>query len=89
MANGVTANTQTYILRSTSKIEVYPETYNFNPKKVYVPANLLETYKADSNWSTYYLNKLFSIGGSEWVTQFGSANEYADLTQQEYQDNYA
>lgn len=89
MAGGVTANTQTFVLRPDRVVNVNPETYNFNPKRIYVPSNQLEAYRTDSNWSTYYANKLYAIGGTEWTTQFGSSDEYADLTQQEYLDNYA
>ena len=91
MASGsVPQKTHTYILRSTQMLSLNDTgTYNFNPKAIYVPANLLDTYKNNSAWSSYWSNVIHAIGGEEWVTQFGSSDEYADLTQQEYLDNYA
>lgn len=89
MAGGVTANTQTYVLRPNQMITNGDNgTFNFNPKRIYVPSSVLEEYKANSIWSTWS-SKIFAIGGAEWITQFGSSDEYADLTEQEYQDNYA
>lgn len=91
MASGsVPQKTHTYILRSTQMLSLNDTgTYNFNPKAIYVPANLLDIYKSNSEWSAYWSNIIYAIGGEEWVAQFGSTDEYADLTEQEYQDNYA
>ena len=58
------------------------------PAKIYVHSEYMEQYKEATGW-TNYATKIFAIGGEEWVTQFGSSNEYANLTEEEYQDNYA
>lgn len=61
---------------------------NSIPAKIYVYGEYLEEYKAATGWTTYAA-KIFAIGGEEWVADFGSTNEYANLTEEEYQDNYA
>lgn len=55
--------------------------------KIFVPAISLEEYKASSKWSSV-ISKIYAIGSEEWVAKFGSADEYADLTEQEYADTY-
>lgn len=91
MASGsVPKKKHIYIIRSTQMLATNETgTYNFDPKAIFVPANLLDTYKSNSAWSAYWYNVIHAIGGEEWVAQFGSSDEYADLTQQEYLDNYA
>ena len=49
---------------------------------------MVDAYKADATWSAASAY-IFAIGGEEWVEQFGSSSPYANLTEQEYQDNYA
>ena len=51
-------------------------------KAIYVPSESIDDYKAATNWTTKS-SIIYAIGGSEWVTEFGSADEYADLTSQE------
>ena len=58
------------------------------PHRIYVHSEYLEQYKEATGWANYAA-KIFAIGGEEWVTQFGTTNEYANLTEEEYQDNYA
>ena len=58
------------------------------PAKIYVHSEYLAQYKEATGWANYAA-KIFAIGGEEWVTQFGNTNEYANLTEEEYQDNYA
>ncbi len=62
--------------------------YYSSPKIVFVPSGSLDAYKSAMNWSRY-ASKTYAIGGEEWIEQFGSSDEYANLTEQEYQDNYA
>ena len=56
--------------------------------KLFVPAEVIDAYNSATYWSGV-ASKTYTIGGEEWVEQFGSANEYANLTEEEYQDNYA
>lgn len=51
-------------------------------KAIYVPSSAVDDYKAATNWTTKS-SIIYAIGGSEWVTEFGSSDEYADLTSQE------
>lgn len=45
------------------------------PKKVYVPSLILDDFKTQhSNVES----KTYAIGGTEWITQFGSSDEWAD-----------
>ena len=44
---------------------------------IFVPADSVDAYKAATNWSDY-ASKIYAIGGTEWTTQFGSADEWAD-----------
>ena len=46
-------------------------------KKVFVPLDSVDSYKAHSNWSSGS-SVIYAIGGSEWVADYGSADEYAD-----------
>ena len=62
--------------------------YYLNPKALFVPYESLENYKTATNWSKN-ASVIYAIGGEEWVAQFGSSDEYANLTQQEYLNNYA
>ena len=83
---GITTSTA-IIIRSTSVPTVGTNLRN-TMRKVYVPTDLVDAYKADATWSAASAY-IFAIGGEEWVEQFGGSNEYANLTEQEYQDNYA
>ena len=58
------------------------------PAKIYVPSANLGNYRTATTWVNA-ASKIFAIGGEEWVADFGSTNEYANLTEEEYQDNYA
>ena len=55
--------------------------------KLFVPANSVESYKTTSPWSSA-ATSTYAIGGAEWIAEFGSADEYANLTEQEYTDTY-
>lgn len=55
--------------------------------KLFVPADSVDTYKSASVWSKV-ASKTYAIGGIEWIAEFGSADEYANLTEQEYADTY-
>ena len=52
---------------------------------IYVPADNLQDYK--TAWSSL-ASYLFAIGGSEWVEDFGSTSEFANLTTEEYESTY-
>ena len=56
-------------------------------KKLYVPAESVDLYKAAARWSAR-ASVTYAIGGAEWIAEFGSADEYANLTEQEYADTY-
>ena len=58
------------------------------PTKIFVPSLYLEQYKEATTWVNA-ASKIFPIGGTEWVELYGTTNEYANLTEEEYQDNYA
>lgn len=60
---------------------------NTIPARIYVHSEYLEQYKKATGWVNY-ATKIFAIGGAEWVAEFGSADEYANLTEQEYADTY-
>lgn len=45
--------------------------------KVFVPSDSVSNYKIATTWSDLS-SKIFSIGGEEWVAEFGSDFEYAD-----------
>ena len=44
---------------------------------IFVPSNSVTIYKEASVWSDLG-TKIKAIGGEEWVTVFGSSDEYAD-----------
>lgn len=71
-ANGT--NVLNIVCRATT-----PPTGNVNdtPKAIYVPLSSVDAYKSATGWSTN-ASKIFAIGGSEWISEFGSADEYAD-----------
>lgn len=56
-------------------------------KRLYVPAESVDSYKAAARWSAR-ASVTYAIGGAEWIAEFGSADEYANLTAQEYADTY-
>lgn len=56
-------------------------------KKLYVPAESVDLYKAAARWSAR-ASVTYAIGGEEWIAEFGSADPYANLTEQEYADTY-
>lgn len=58
------------------------------PSKIFVPSNYLEQYKEATTWVNAS-SKIYEIGGAEWVAEYGSSNAYANLTEQEYAENYA
>lgn len=76
-----------FVVRATT-----PATFNslttIAVSKLFVPAGSVDTYKAASVWSKV-ASKTYAIGGSEWVAQFGSSDEYANLSEEEYAKNYA
>lgn len=55
--------------------------YNLNIK-IFVPSELVDNYKSDTNWSKA-ASRIYAIGGTEWQTLFAStsnpASEYADI----------
>jgi len=55
--------------------------YNYNIK-IFVPSELVDDYKSDTNWSKA-ASRIYAIGGTEWQTLFAStsnpASEYADI----------
>lgn len=57
------------------------------PSKIFVPSNYLDQYKEATTWVNAS-SKIYEIGGAEWIAEFGSADEYANLTEQEYADTY-
>lgn len=74
---GVNRYNGTVILRRTAKIGW---SGTFNSSRIYVPENTIEDYRLDENWN---LREIFPIGGPTWVTEFGSSDPYADLTDEE------
>lgn len=56
-------------------------------KKLFVPAESVDLYKEAARWSAR-ASVTYAIGGAEWIAEFGSADEYANLTEQEYADTY-
>ena len=73
---GIIRNAPVTVERDTVKVRV-----------LYVPSEYVEEYKIASKWSVVAA-KTYAIGGAEWTAEFGSADEYADLTEQEYADTY-
>ena len=57
-------------------------------RKLFVPESSLQEWKESASFSAAAAY-IFPIGGEEWVNLYGSTDEYANLTQQEYEDNYA
>lgn len=55
--------------------------------KIYVPEESVDTYKEASVWSTK-ASIIYPIGGEEWVADYGSSDQYANLTQEEQEINY-
>lgn len=82
---GINGSTTVVIRRAT------PATGNtrfINPiRKLYVPESSLNDWKASTSFSGIS-SYIFAIGGAEWIAEFGSADEYANLTEQEYADTY-
>lgn len=58
------------------------------PSKIFVPSNYLDQYKEATTWVNAS-SKIYEIGGAEWGAEYGSSNAYANLTEQEYAENYA
>ena len=77
--SGYTKWTTTYIFRSTTP----PGRYNNQTNalsfiyRIYVPSDSVSAYKSDSKWSSMS-SYIYAIGGTEWIAQFGSADEWAD-----------
>lgn len=53
--------------------------------RVYVPSSALSSYQSSTVWATA---SLYAIGGAEWIAEFGSSDEYANLTNEEKLINY-
>lgn len=52
------------------------------PTYIFVPEELVDEYKSSTSWSSYS-GRIHPIRGTQWRTEFGSTNEYAD-----YPDEY-
>lgn len=83
--SGINGNTK-IVLRNTTPAD--GSSYIVNSiRKLYVPASALDDYKAAYQYASI-TSYIFAIGGEEWVADFGSTDEYADLTQEEKEINY-
>lgn len=69
------------VIRRQSVAGYLYTTTDANYKSIFVPANLVDTYKKTTGW-TYFASKIFAIGGAEWVSEFGSSDPYADYPDQ-------
>ena len=79
-------NSTVIVIRSTT-----PATGNATQigriRKLFVPASALQEWRESSSFSPA-ASYIFAIGGEEWVSLYGSSSEDANLTQEEYDDNY-
>lgn len=80
----LSSTTSTVVIRAKSPTS---SINSFLFRRLYVPSDAVEVYKNDSVWSSF-ASKTYAIGGAEWIAEFGSADEYANLTEQEYADTY-
>ena len=88
------ASSSGYNFNSTKTVIVRAETppslgtsVTIAVRKLYVPADSVDLYKAAERWSAR-ASVTYAIGGAEWIAEFGSSDEYANLTEQEYVDTY-
>lgn len=70
---GYTSNTCTVVIRNSDSSAI--TSIQNNVKKVYVPSTSLADYQTKF---TAISTKIFEIGGTEWVSDFGSSSEWAD-----------
>lgn len=55
-----------------------PSTTNLSKvQRIFIPSEYINAYKSATIWSDSS-TKIFAIGGAEWISEFGSADEYAD-----------
>lgn len=52
--------------------------FHTNNRYIFVPASIVSEYRNSDEYATVS-DKIFAIGGPEWVTEFGSADPYADV----------
>lgn len=72
------------VIRNSTTISTKEATPAAISKYIFVPHNMLESYKTSTIWSKYAeANKIKAIGGPTWVSEFGSSDPYADLTDEE------
>lgn len=71
-----TTNTITVVLRSTA-VPTFSTFNKTNVRRIYVYSSIIDAFKADSKCSTA-ASITFAIGGTEWVDEFGSSDEWAD-----------
>lgn len=80
IVNNHIANVTRMVLRGSSVVTV--SSIGSTPKYLFVSESLLAEYKSNDIWSTI-TDKIKPIGGPTWVSEFGSSDPYADLTDEE------